>query len=90
MLAQKDVGVAEALEKDLEAAGLGGQRLFLLAKRPPVPERVVERLGREVDDVGVWDNVRPQLAVERVRGGLADVRKVRDEAARGSAKKKKS
>ena len=81
VFSQKDIRILEALEKDLEAARLGRQRLALPREVVAVPEGVVEGFGREVDDVGVRNEVGSQLGVEDVGCGFADVGKIGDEAA---------
>lgn len=80
VLAEEDVGVLEALEKDLKAAGLRGQGLLPAVEVVALPEGVVKSLGREVDDIGERDNVGAELAVEGVCGGLAYIGEVGNKA----------
>lgn len=90
VFSQKDIGVLEAFEKDLEAARLGWEGLLFPIKAPAIPEWIVERLGREPHDVRVWDEVGPKLAVKDVGSCFADVGQVRDETKKpGSAKRAK-
>ena len=80
VLFQKDVGVLEAFQEDLEAARLLRKRLPFSVERASLPEVVVERLGGEVDNVCVWYDVRSKLGVEDVCGGFGDVAQIRNEA----------
>jgi hypothetical protein len=57
MLAEEDIGVLETLQEDLKAARLRGKRLLLLVELAAVPEGIVERFGREPNDVCVWDEM---------------------------------
>lgn len=52
-------GILEALEEDLEAAGLGRQWLLISVKLTAIPEWIVEGFGGEPDDIGVRDEVSP-------------------------------
>ena len=76
MFSQKDIGVFEALEENLETAWLGGQWPLLPVELATIPERVVEGLRRKPDNISIGDEMCSKLAVEDIGGGFADVRKV--------------
>jgi len=81
VFAEKDVGVFESREEDLETPWLRGQELLVPRKVVPVPEGVVKGLGGQVDHVGVWHHVCSQLGIEDVGCRLADVGQVGNETA---------
>ena len=80
MLSEKDVCVPVSLEKDLKAADLERQGVAFPVEVGSVPEVVMKGLGREIDDVGVGNQVRPQSGVEHVRRRFGDVAEIRNQA----------
>jgi hypothetical protein len=57
MFTQKNIGILKPLEKDLKAAHLCWQCLLAGPGAPSIPEIIVERLGREIHDIGVRNKV---------------------------------
>jgi hypothetical protein len=57
MFTKEHVGILEALEEDLEAAGLRGERLLLAMELAAIPEWIVEGFGSKPYNVCVWNEV---------------------------------
>lgn len=78
VLAQENIGIFEALEEDLKAAGFCGQRLPVPGVIVAVPKGIVKGPRGQPDNIRIWHHVRPQLAIQGVGCRFAHVRKVRD------------